>query len=358
MTETTPSRTGRPARSTIFVILACLLVGLTWNIASTPNGDLVNHWTDHLRHQGEACALFQKGIVIYELTYDEATRGVQLPCGAHEHLWGNIGIPYPPLALLVHAPLAWLEVRHAIAPATSHRTQVLFSVLAGLACLGVALRIAGGNKALLIYSLLWFGPLAIGTGACGFYDSMFALAALMAIETAVAGRSTSWIWCGLASALHVRGMLSWMIAWSNWEKARALRPALLCLGVAFTVPTMALAVYLMQHSTQFPLDNRMNLVRHGWILALGTMCAALLSVRRGHSMLSVSMVLACALVLLDRQTAWWHLLATSMVPFSALNHQPTRGQLEQSTIAIAWVVCCSYLYFPSRIPAPFIWTVS
>lgn len=102
-------------RRLLLVALSAASLGV-WLSVATSNGDAWNVWTDHLRHEGEAIALAAHGPRLFTLTYDEATQALTLPCREHYELWGKSGIPYPPLGVLVHWPIARLELAGVVSP--------------------------------------------------------------------------------------------------------------------------------------------------------------------------------------------------------------------------------------------------
>src|SRR5262245_13285715 len=115
-------------RRVILWAVVALLVGAGWMAFSAPRGAFRQSWTDQLRHQGEALALVEKGPRIYLGSYDQALEAVAPPCDEHVGLWGNLGIPYPPLALLLHWPLASAERAGLLSHDFSHRAQGLLAL--------------------------------------------------------------------------------------------------------------------------------------------------------------------------------------------------------------------------------------
>lgn len=319
-------------------LIAALCVGVVWMFVASPTGDLFGHWTDHLRHQGEAVALVGRGLAIYGGTYDQAMASVPPPCPQHLGLWGNVGIPYPPAALLLHLPLALAERSGLLAPAVSHRAQVLLALLAGLGAALVAFRRARGERVTQAWVLLWFGPLVAGAGACGMYDAFYVLAAVLAVDGA-------WHWRAVSCALHVRGLF----ALAFGRLVRPASPWSYAVLVCAVAPTVAVAIAVATHAAGFPLDNRLNVLSKGWLLVLLSAGALLALHRFGGRALMLPLTAATALLLVDPQTAFWHLLPAALVPLSAT--VPRRAQLT----AMAWAVVVSFLYLVSPWPAPVFW---
>jgi hypothetical protein len=329
-----------------------LLLGAAWLSGTSPLGDLFGHWTDQLRHQGEALALWGHGPGAYAQTYDEATRGVTLPCPEHAGLWGAVGIPYPPLALAWHLPLALLERSGVVAPALSHRLQTFLSLGAGLFAAGLAVRLSRRSRALSGYAALWLGPLVVGAGACGFYDSVVVLCALVAMEAAERESPSVWLWSGLAAALHVRGFLSPFLS----PAPRSTRG--LATFAALALPTVVVALVVLLATPPFPLDHRFHLLKHGWLLVLLTTPVAVVAWRSGARAVLPPLVAATALMLVDRQTAWWHLLVPALVPLAAASKRaPEATRTAVVAATCAWVVVVSFLAMRSLVPAPVMWLV-
>ncbi|GMU58949.1 MAG: hypothetical protein AMXMBFR34_07120 [Myxococcaceae bacterium] len=100
----------------IIQVGAVVLVAAVLHLAvASERGGYDAHYSDHLRHMASARALLAHGFDVYTTPYAEVTKGLQ-PCPAHAGLFDDRTAPYPPLGLLVHAPLAALEARGVLAP--------------------------------------------------------------------------------------------------------------------------------------------------------------------------------------------------------------------------------------------------
>lgn len=332
--------------------LGLIVAGAAWLRWTSPAGDPFGHWTDQLRHQGEALAFLERGPGVWAQSYDEATAGVTLPCPAHAGLWGGVGIPYPPAALALHLPLALLERSGVLAPATSHGLQTFLSLCAGLAAAGLSLVLARRSRGLEWYAALWFAPLVVGAGACGFYDALVVLLALSALFAAERESPWAWLWSGLSAGLHARGFLAPFLAPGprRWPWLAGF--------AALALPTMVVALVVLREAPAFPLDHRFHFARRGWLLVALTLPVVAVALWRGAGVLVPPLLVATALMLVDPQTAWWHLLVPSLVPFAGASKRlPDAARPLAVAASCAWVVVVSFLSLRSAWPAPVLWLV-
>lgn len=190
-----------------FVVLG----GLAWGSLASANGDLWNRWTDHLRHMAEALALTDRGFGIYLGPFGRVVGEVGL-CAEHQGLWADVGVPYPPLGVLFHWPLAALERSGLASPAFAHRAMVFTCAVAGVVATIVGAHGLGGARRALFVSLA--GPLLVGAGLSGFFDPLYAIAAFSAV------RSRHPLAGALAFSLHFRGV----VALASVGASRAVGP--------------------------------------------------------------------------------------------------------------------------------------
>ena len=308
-----------PSRGTALVALLVLgLLGAQALLAS-PGGDLSNHYTDHLRHMAESQALVERGFAIYRQPYGEAARGL-FPCPEHEGLFPDRTAPYPPLGLLLHWPLGWLERAGYLAPTTAHRLMTFQWLLVALAAgvLGLVLLRPHGRWALAGGALLLL-PGLVGSGANGFYDVAYVLvgtAALLALREQ--RPATAVVLLGLGAAVHFRalvfapvGLWALLAAWRA-GRSRALASGAVAVGLVLTAAASAAA--LSGTLETIPADNPVHfshLLRGKSsppafiLLALGVAGYLL----RHRYVWSALCVLAGAMVaLMDRSHGYWHVL--------------------------------------------------
>ena len=308
-----------PSRGTALVALLVLgLLGAQALLAS-PGGDLSNHYTDHLRHMAESQALVERGFAIYRQPYGEAARGL-FPCPEHEGLFPDRTAPYPPLGLLLHWPLGWLERAGYLAPTTAHRLMTFQWLLVALAAgvLGLVLLRPHGRWALAGGALLLL-PGLVGSGANGFYDVAYVLvgtAALLALREQ--RPATAVVLLGLCAAVHFRalvfapvGLWALLAAWRA-GRSRALASGAVAVGLVLTAAASAAA--LSGTLETIPADNPVHfshLLRGKSsppafiLLALGVAGYLL----RHRYVWSALCVLAGAMVaLMDRSHGYWHVL--------------------------------------------------
>lgn len=323
------------SRSFIVLALSAAVSLPIWLSVARPNGDLWDRWTDHLRHEGEAIALVHHGLGLYAKTYDEATAGLALPCPDHAGLWGNTGVPYPPLGILVHWPVARLEQAGVLAPATAHRLLTWLFGIAALASVALGLHHLRGARRIIF--LVLFGPLLIGAGISGFFDTLFVLAALLAIVTGSRALAT------LGYLLHYRGLVS--VTFVNWRERRG---AMVLSAAAIALNTV-LAVIAFSHLGVFELNSRLHYSRPAaWWFPPVTAIAWWLTRKEPFGL---PLLMTAVLLFVDRQVSFWHLLLLVPLAFSVLRSGSTRT----TWILLSWMAVTAQAYLDSWIPFPVHW---
>lgn len=309
----------RPSRGTALVAL--LVLGLLGGQAlrASPGGDLSHHYTDHLRHMAESQALVERGFAIYRQPYGEAARGL-FPCPEHEGLFPERTAPYPPLGLLLHWPLGWLERVGYLAPATAHRLMTLLWLAVALATgvLGLVLLRPHGRWALAGGALLLW-PGLVGSGANGFFDVAYVLAgtgALLALRGEKPG--TAVVLLGVCAAVHFRalvfapvGLWALLAAWRA-GRGRALVSGAVAVGLVLTAAASAAA--LSGTLETIPADNPVH-VSHLLrgkssppafiLLALGVFGYLL---RHRYPWAALTVLSGALVALMDRSHGYWHVL--------------------------------------------------
>jgi hypothetical protein len=306
-----------------------------WLSIASPNGDLRDQWTDHLRHGGEAMAFEQRGLSLYTLTYDEATAGVTLPCAAHAGLWGQTGIPYPPLGVLVHWPVARIERAGMLTPATGHRLLTWLFGVAGLACIALGLQHLRGARRIVFAAL--FGPLLLGAGLSGFYDTLFVLAALLAIVTGSRALAT------LGYLLHFRGLVAvTFVSWRARSRATVLSAAAIVLNTV-------LAVIAFTHLGVFELNSRLHYSRPAAWWFQPVTAIVWWFVRKEP--FGLPLLVTAVFMFVDRQVSFWHLLVLVPLAFSVLRD----GSPRAAWLIIGWMAITAQAYLDSWMPFPVQW---
>lgn len=323
------------ARAVIGLALSAAASLALWLSIASPNGDPWSRWTDHLRHEGEAIALTHHGFALYAKSYDEATSGLTLPCADHAGLWGQTGVPYPPLGVLVHLPVALLERASVLAPATAHRLLTWLFGLAGLACAALGLHHLRGPRRIVF--LVLFAPLLIGAGLSGFYDPLFVLAAMLAIVTG------SRALAALGYLLHFRGLVS--VTFVSW-RARSRDTLLAAVAIALNT---VLAVIAFTHLGVFELNSRLHWSRPAaWWFPPVT---ALVWWFVRKEAFGLPLLLTGAFMFVDRQVSFWHLLVLVPLAFSVLRTGTTRA----AWLITLWMAVTAQAYLDSWIPFPVQW---
>lgn len=304
---------------------------MAWNSIASANGDLWNVWTDHLRHAGEALALVERGLKIYDETYGQATADVALPCAEHQGLWAASGIPYPPLGILSHWPVAVLERNGVLAPATAHRLQVWLLGLVGVLCVVLSAQALAGRRRWAF--LLLTAPLILGTGFSGFFDTLFLLSALAALRWGSPGLAVL-SWC-----LHFRGIVA--LGFRSWRQQWPwLIPA---------VMNAAIAMVAFQHLGEFHVSSPLHFSQLTSLWFPGSV-ALVWWLLRGEPT-RVGFLLTALAIYGDRQNAFWHLLV--LVPLLFATYQ--RGSTRAVLVTTGWCVLVAQVFLRSWVPFQFIW---
>jgi hypothetical protein len=305
-----------------------------WLIAATPSGDLFGRWSDHLRHQGESVALFSKGPKIYGMTYGAAVEGLILPCDEHLGLWPKTGIPYPPLAVALHYPFALAE--QVIRPSLVHATLTWFFGLVGLlTVVWVTVQLAGWRRWVF---LLAFGPLIVGTGLSGFYDTVWLAFATRAVILASPSDAA------ISFVTHFRGAVT--LGLLAHAKSRFSRLILAVL----VIPNLCLLAFVSRHLGEFETNSRLHWSRPvAWWFPITTLAVVWLTRREKRLW---ALIVPCAvLFFLDRQSAFWHLLILVPPATDALRSASAQNAL----LVIGWATITAQAFLDSYIPFPIFW---
>jgi len=305
-----------------------------WLTVASPSGDLFGRWTDHLRHEGESVALISHGFNVYGMTYEGAVSGLALPCDDHIGLWPHTGIPYPPLGIAIHYPFALVE--RWVSPRLVHGTLTWLFGLVGLqTALWVASQLFGIRR---WFFLFVFGPLIVGTGLSGFYDTVWLFFAARAVLRASPGD-------GVISFLtHFRGAAT-LSAVAGFKSLIGRLAACTLLGLNF-----AILVVVSQHLGDFETNSRLHWSRPvAWWFPLATTLVVWLT--RVEHRLWLYIVPSAILMFLDRQAAFWHLLV--LVPPAI--HSLRVASLKNTILVNLWVVATAQAFLDSLIPFPVYW---
>lgn len=352
-----------PLRAVVVVAVGVLALHVAF---ATPTGDLNSHFTDHLRHLCESQALVANGGVIYRQPYDEFSRDL-LPCPAHAGLFGERTAPYPPLGVLLHWPLGRIERAGWLAPATVHRLTALSWLAFGALAAALALWLAWPRRELVAGVLLVLTPLALGSGANGFYDTTFLAAGAAALVFLVRGRP-EWavMLLGLAAALHFRALVFAPVglwaALEAWKGPR--RPAVIALGVAGVLTASAAwAAFALRGTLDtIPAHNPVHfehLVR-GSAKAVEFFVLALLVAgwlwRSRARWTALTILAAVGVALSDRSHGYYHALVMLVPPLvlSAERREPGKAL---PLITWAWCYVSVLLAFRYQWSAFYQWLI-
>lgn len=329
-------------RSWLVGLLAAVVAVTGWAALVTPLGEVSGHYTDHLRHMGEALAILQSGFEPYRLPYAEATAHLELPCPAHAGLWGDQVSLYPPLGLLLHAPVALLERGALLSPMRAHQLMGLLWLLVGLAAIAALWALMPRAPPPARVGLAVVGaPLLLGTGANGFFDVAFVLAAALALLAFQRGRwALATVLFAAAGALHFRAAVLLPFALlAAWSAARA-RPSRFGLASlvsgALLAPSLYAAALVARFAVAIPAHNPAHFARHGpsfWVAVVACSAAALAAWRVSRAS-AAAFLLAGLLLALDPMHAWWHALII-LLPVVSLGAAGSR--LGSRGWAIAWL---------------------
>lgn len=347
------------ARSLAPMVVAAVTV-TGWAALVTPLGDVSGHYTDHLRHMGEALAILQSGFEPYRLPYAEATAHLELPCPAHAGLWGDQVSLYPPLGLLLHAPVALLERGGFLSPLRAHQLMGLLWLLVGLAALAALWALTPRAPVTARVGLAVVGaPLLLGTGANGFFDVAFVLAAALALLAMQRGRwALATVLFAAAGALHFRAAVLLPFALLAAWRAAAARPrrfvvaALVC--GALLAPSLYAAGLVARFAAAIPAHNPAHFARHGpsfWVAVVACSVAAVAAWRVSRAS-SVAFLLAGLLLALDPMHAWWHAL---IILLPVVSFGAARSRLDSREWAMAWLWCLGLGFAVFRHPLGPFW---
>lgn len=316
-------------RWVVWAVVAAASLG-GWLALATDGGDSWGRWSDHRRHTGEAIALQHHGLALYTQTYNEATRGLQLPCEMHEGLWGDTGVPYPPLGVALHWPFALLE-RHGVwAPPLAHKLLVWLFGFVGLVTAWLGARLLQGWRRWLFVAL--FGPLLVGVGFSGFYDVLFALAAVLAVTH---GRR----WAVVAWLLHFRGVV--VLSLYDWRRAWGPLALIALNAVVAVVASLHLGVFTVTSRLHYSMPQ-------SWWFPPATAALWWLVRKEGFGW----PVLVTAVVMFtDRQRMFWHMLAWLPLVLGALR----RGSSRTALGITAWAVVGAQAALDTVIPFNVLW---
>jgi hypothetical protein len=306
-------------RALVAGVVLCVGAGTLHLALASETGGYDAHYTDHLRHMGSARALVAHGFDVYRQPYAQATQRL-LPCPAHAGLFDERTAPYPPLGLLLHWPLAELEVRQVLAPATAHRLQTLLSLLGGLLAFAAALTLlrarTGADTVGLVAVVL---PLLVGVGANGFYDAWTLAAGLWALHWLRAERPVLAVaLLVVAASLSFRALVfapTGFAAVVATRRRHAAAPVVVAVVALFAlIPTLAAASTVAPSLEQIPAHNPLYGLHllHGkprpLLFAAMALGGATLLFRARAWLPATTLLSAWVVVLLDRSYGYWHAL--------------------------------------------------
>lgn len=190
-----------------------------------------------------------------------------------------------------------------------------------------------------------FGPLVIGTGFSGFYDTLFLLAALAAqsLATTAAG--------GLAATvsflLHYRGLVALSLV--RW---RALDRRAVALCLALVAVNLGFAAVSATHLGDFGLNNRLHFSHwYAWWFPIATAGVWWLTRAERFGPLLATTAL---LLFVDRQASFWHVLVVIPLAVEVLRRATARSLL----VVLGWLVVSAQIFLGTWVPFPVIWLLA
>lgn len=303
---------------------------------------------------GEALILTDRGLAVYRTPYGELI-GAQGLEGLHSGLFPERTAPYPPLAILVHWPWAWLERAGALSPGVAHRGVVwLWTLVALAACAVVVCLLKGLPLPAQAWAVALAVPLLVGIGINGFIDAGYLLCGALACLSWKQERRVLAVWClALAAALHFRAVvfapLGAVVLWQLRGSRRHL------VAAALVVPTLIAAAALAGTLDTIPAHNPVHFSHLKAPLLLFTLISGALATflwKKDERLCAATVAAAFALAVLERSHGWWHagaLLAPGLVLAAR-----TRRSNTQWTLVLAWTLGSSYLAY--RHGASVFWT--
>jgi hypothetical protein len=335
-----------------FGLVALLGVGLLFRsqwVLESGSADASGHYTDHLRHMGEALILTDQGLALYRTAYGELIAREGLG-DEHSVLFPLRTAPYPPLGVLTHWPWAQLERTRVLEPVTTHRAVVWMWTLVALAACAVVLRLFAPLPGI---AQLWAAglaiPLLVGMGVNGFYDCGYLLFGAAACWAWRQQRPVSALWClGMSAALHFRAAvfapLAAVLVWELWRARRKLGAGLA--SAVLVIPSVVAAFTLTGSLETIPADNPVHYTH----LKLALLLLALLTAgvtgwfwRLNERLVAATVVATFALALMERSHGWWH-AGTLLAPGLILAARPHRVGWAWPVLLL-WTVVSSYLAF-------------
>lgn len=317
---------------------------------SSARGDLRDHYTDHLRHMGEAAALVEHGFDVYRRPYGEVTEGLPLPCELHRGLFAERTAPYPPLAILAHWPMVRAE-QAGLAAARAHRLAPLWWSLLALVAIALwAAQLSGKGWAAWLGVLGLGAPLLLGAGANGFLDTGYLACGVAAAVLLGRGRP-GWalVLVAGAGALQFRGLvfapLGLAALHALWRTGVRRGVGPVAAAAVLLVPALAAAWVVAGTLGTIPADNPVH-VSHPlrfWLLLGWTAAGALAVGWRDRPIFSATLVATAAVAVLERSYGYWHALAL-LAPLLACLAEP-RTTRRDWALALAWVLGASVLAY-------------
>lgn len=277
-------------------------------------GDLREHYTDHLRQMGSGRALAAFGFDVYRRPYGALMAALPAgPCEMHRGLFDERTAPYPPLAIAVHGPFAWLEGR-GVPSRWAHRGPVVLWTVAALLAIAAWLGSLRKDDALGFALLAGAGaPLLLGAGANGFQDPGYFAAAVLGAACLLRGKAG---WAAVAfavsAALSFRAVAFAPLGWLALREAWRLRGrwAVVAVVVGLVGPALAAAVAVGSSLETIPADNPVHVSHRALAaatLGVSAVAAGLCWWWRARWVASV-VLSAAVVVVLERSYGWWHAL--------------------------------------------------
>jgi hypothetical protein len=346
-----------------FICLAVALLGIGLlaraqfqrNVESQ---DASGHYTDHLRHMGEALILADQGLAVYRRPYGELIAAQHLD-PIHTGLFVERTAPYPPLGMLAHWPWASADRSGTVSSTTAHRGVVWMWTLVALAACAIVVRLCAPLPPV---PQVWAGliavPLLVGIGVNGFLDAGYLLCGALACLAWSRQQRVVAIWClAFAAALHFRAAvfapMAAVVLWELRSERKNLGRALP--SVALVIPSLVAAVALAGTLETIPPHNPVHFTHLKIPLAVFTGLTATVAIflwTRAERLVAVTVIAAFALAIMERSHGWWH-AGTLLAPGMLLAARTQRVGWHWPLLVV-WTVGGSYLAY--RHPWSVFWT--
>lgn len=345
-------------RNRTAILLSASFVVTSFIVLFNPNEnvDLLNYYTDHLRHGTMSWLATQAGTDVY--THSMGDLVARVPPAVPHLNWEQHTYLYPPGALLVFLPFGLLENSLSVPTPVVYKTLLILLLAVahlGLGLFLVQMRRVSVPLTWLVFPLAWLD--VVHWTLNGFYDMLFVTAALAAVWWM--GRKEygkAVLLMALSLFLHFRAShlaLVGLIALAEFLSskpgkgvlARILVPSVLMGGLSIA----AFAVGML-YCGDIPESNRMNLFRVGYnarvLLLFGVALAVFIaSWRMGEMLTGMVVFFSTAIWLSATQIQDWHgLVLLPILVLPGVWHSKTEHRSSTENVAALTVLWSFFIF--------------